>query len=613
MALFGTGKVVHFGTNEDLFTLRLRNVRDYADVHSLWSSAHGGNKDIVESGTNKSDQRLRNALDMYRGHFKQAHTLGFKAAAKVFTDVLIWIPELVWRRALKYGGDIISLLSANLAALHLEDLGAETIPDKSPACLVMPEDLPEGEIVFQFGRGVYVPRSGDAPMAWVQLKGEEQQDWVGLPEWVRFDNNRLVPLHPGIYPGQSGLLVGCTLDSAPVRIPESGLPEWFARGEGAVFLNYDLRHSLNGAEFIFGDEQRMSQPEVVFADQQTGEVVFRFYRCVQRTLDERSEPLLVRVVPGAKPPVGRQPRVAGHVASGSGMRDGRSSAPSSASVFRNPAEPSPARPSPAEPSPGGPSAAPFDLPLDQNEAVSQRPEPSKGPIQPVTQPVLDLVLNGLALPRLDPPLAEFVTRWRLGIDADGKLLASASSKGEPTLVLSSLAVEGKLRAQRVGDIRHQLIQDFPWTYAFPKGVTATIAEPHDPSLYLGLLRSVPFGLTIPVDDTVILGRETEAERSPEGFFALNVVSNPNTLRFRSGKEQPSWSLGGLRLSEGHLEITAQGRTLNVRHLSHAWPSYVLRPTGESIRLDHGQVATAEVSPGDRLIVGVYLLTIQARG
>lgn len=613
MALFGTGKVGHFGTNEDLFTLRLLNVRDYADVHSLWSSAHGGNKDIIESGTNKPDQRLRNALDRYRGHFKQAHTLGFKAAAKVFTDVLVWIPEVVWRRALKYGGDIISLLTANLAALHLEDLGAETIPDQSPACLVMPEDLPEGEIVFQFGRGVYVPRSGETPMAWVQLKGEEQGDWVGLPEWVRFEDNRLVPIHPGIYQGQSGLLIGCTLDSAPVRVPETGLPEWFARGEGSVFLNYGLRHTLNGAEFIFGDEQRMSRPEVVFADQQTGEVVFRFYRCVERTLDEQSEPLLVRVAPGPRPPADPRARMSGHVATGSGMRDSRGSPPSSASMVRNPAEPSASRPSPAESSPGEPAADPLDQPLEQDETGSSGSDPGKGPVRPVAQPELVLVLDGVALPRLDPSLAEFVTRWRLGIDDVGNVLASASSAGEPALVLSSLAVEGRLRAQRVGDIRHQLIQDFPWTYPFSKGVTVTIAEPHDPSLYLGLLRAVPFGLTIPVDDIVILGRETEAGRSPEGFFPLNVLSNPETLRFRSGKEQPSWCLGGLRLSRGHLEVSGQGRTLSLRHLSHVWPSYVLRPTGEVIRLEHGRVATAEASPGDGLVVGVHVLRFEARG
>ena len=128
-----------YEANIKLFTLSLENVGNCFDAHSLWDHKYGSSQDIVQINSQKNDFRLKKALDLYRRTFTMADGKSMQKVEKVFTDVILWIPENNWQNEMEVGAGNILMLADTLANFHMDDFKSELFGERKPRYVVMPD------------------------------------------------------------------------------------------------------------------------------------------------------------------------------------------------------------------------------------------------------------------------------------------------------------------------------------------------------------------------------------------------------------------------------------------------------------------------------------------
>jgi len=211
-------------TNPFLFTLHLTGVDDPMDGDQLWEHEFGGGVEIREVFSDRKDLRLRAALDAHRQvapRSDPAHG-GLVEDHRVFTDVLIRIPRSSWRRHHIVTSGRIPVLLDRLARLHREEFGGQLLGDRTPRYQVAPEDgLGEGEVLCQFGLGVFIPDGNDRLRgeASVCMDAQEQP----LPDWEGYQTEAALPTRvrrpSAIYRGQHYLLLAGDPRFSAIRSP----------------------------------------------------------------------------------------------------------------------------------------------------------------------------------------------------------------------------------------------------------------------------------------------------------------------------------------------------------------------------------------------------------
>ncbi len=160
------------GQDDRLFTLKLNHVHNPLDPTSLWVAQYAGGRDIVESVSGSSANRLQAALDRHRCSAVRKDVRGhLTRKAMVFCDVVMWMNGGVWRQDAQKGGPGLETLADNLARLHEEHFSEILAYPRKPSYTVMPDDtLSADMVVFQFGLGVFVPHPEDRLKADIQLQ-----------------------------------------------------------------------------------------------------------------------------------------------------------------------------------------------------------------------------------------------------------------------------------------------------------------------------------------------------------------------------------------------------------------------------------------------------------
>lgn len=258
--------------SERLFTLRLKGVESPLDPDPFWESHYSGGSSIYNEKSKSHNRRLKAALDAHRKLSAEIDEFEFPIEKMlVFSDVVMWLPEKIWNSSSREGGERLFMLSEKLKYRHRTDFGNELFMQRQPHYAIMPlKNLPQDEVIFQFGLGVYLPRENDKQTAEVKIlqAGKEPEP---LNNWIFFENKQEIERPSALYSEQYFLLIGNTLTESAIQSPV-----WFSQEQG--FIMVDTHRQPNR---IYGDD------EYIVAGQISGSQDATI--CPFQTLDNNSQ------------------------------------------------------------------------------------------------------------------------------------------------------------------------------------------------------------------------------------------------------------------------------------------------------------------------------------
>jgi len=192
-----------------IWQLELCGITESLNADVLWDRSLGSGRLVTEVNSGKTEFRLYQALkDHQRWRGRQDSIHGKRVQnSQCFTDVIMCLPEDVWREDLnRTGGEIIKTTLHNLGWYHSEAFKQDLAPGRKPRYLVRLEpDLPKDRIKFLFGNGVYLPNDKDLPILHVILTLGDTP--VASPVLNLLQDNFLPLKQPlGFYAGQERLL-----------------------------------------------------------------------------------------------------------------------------------------------------------------------------------------------------------------------------------------------------------------------------------------------------------------------------------------------------------------------------------------------------------------------
>lgn len=571
--------------NQLVFTHILKGVKDHFDANSLWQEKHGGKKGIM-SLEDKEEERLRYALDSFYPEEIEKKRDGFKEVSRrVYTDVVVWIPEAIWRDDIQTGGRKMEMLANNLSWCHRRDFGEILWGEREPSYVIMPEKgLDFEQVRFQFGWGVFVPNEKDQQVATVQFRLDKSGQWVDLPEWLFWKEKKITKRPAGIYQAQYGLSVSFDAQCAAVCLAGTekeceGASPW----RGSIFIN----PSLQIPGFAFGDDRFISDGRVEEGDGPNSTSVFAFERIPEHPSEDVKSPEGL----AQEPPEDTKTFFL--------KIEPLRSASSVSAPMRGQGHPTPSigSTSPHAQEPPKASPAPADTPQ------------VKAP---------HLVLGGLALPRIDGRKEikglEGLAVWTLCLDERGNPVKENSLDA---LALLAGADRDFLSVRSPGKSRADgRITSYPWVYEWGGGKSLRLMAPPDAlgSDYFGFLEVpllIPFSIPLERGRPIILGRSTLVKRDkPDVCIDRDVFGD--TKGFLGDLAHVKWRdalLGSLLLEGRHVEIrlSRNGDSVEVKQIGVSFPIYALPSRGAPCKRLPGDSEPMILREGDRLLLGFFLL------
>lgn len=575
-------------TNIKLFTLRLSNVLNCYDAYSLWDHRYGSQKEIYEDSSGRNDFRLKKSLEIYRRIVNTSvDGKWMEKTEKVFTDVILWIPEAVWQDDIEVGATNISMLADKLAQYHTQDFKNDFFSGKKPAYVVMPDaSLNQGEVRLQFGMGVYVPDFDEDPVAQVEIKMKGQPQWHPLQQWAFWKDGRLSSRPPGIYQQQQGIIIGPDSESAAVKVEENpGHFPWFSHARGAVFINYALKTS----NYVFGDGKHISrQSEIDSQDDHTGQGVFKFHSLDAET-DTASETLLIRITPFHAAGPSEEPEAR--------AKEQKKTCGSGDEFFRKGGQ------GQQDTIPLQEEPAAFETILIGPDSVSQE---TKMPFMDVPH----MFLEGYALPRIDKFRIPGLNRWEIWLGNDGQVTMPPfrSKAGAEEEHKDSVAVSGSTDTNGLYFIAHggghrELIQSFPKRLSMENGCSYEVDALPENNYYSGLLQlPEPDRYFVIEDQEMVLGRGEFVD------IRMDLLHYPEFLCWEKGRESNTAHMGLLNLSREHAKLRRdENGCLEVTNISRTSPLFILREDDTLDMIEKDTSKTVVMKPGERLLMGCCLL------
>ncbi|MBU0498714.1 MAG: hypothetical protein KJ558_15495 [Gammaproteobacteria bacterium] len=222
--------------NPFIHTLHLKGVTDPLDPSPLWSSEFGGGAAICEAATGRGDRRLREALDAHRFVGSLEDEFGrVREDRRVFTDVLIRVPDSAWQGA-RFNHSV-RIMQDDLTRRHEEDFQDHLLDARAPRYVILPEaTLADDEVLCQFGLGVFLPDAEDRPIGEVQVCICDRSE--PLPPWWNYDIGtgvrERVERPAALYRGQKYLLISNSPWQGAIQSPL-----WPAEASGYAVLHCD--------------------------------------------------------------------------------------------------------------------------------------------------------------------------------------------------------------------------------------------------------------------------------------------------------------------------------------------------------------------------------------
>jgi len=532
--------------SERLFTLRLKGVESPLDPDPFWESHYSGGSAIQDVTSKSHKRRLKAALDAHRKLSAEIDEFEFPIEKMlVFSDVVMWIPEKIWNSSSREGGERLFMLSEKLKYRHRTDFGDEILMQRQPHYAIMPlKGLPQDEVVFQFGLGVYLPRENDKQTAEVKIlhAGKEPEP---LNNWIFFENKQEIERPSTLYSEQHFLLIGNTLTESAIQSPT-----WFSQDQG--FIMVDTHRQPNR---IYGDDEYISAGEISASQDAT--------ICPFETLGDNSQQESLKLLIQRKldnPHRGETFTSTDNVTS---------------------------------PNTSGETVISTDISAD----IAADPLAGLTVISTTKAPeyVYHLTIKGIVLPRIN---ISAIKHWLILLDNQGMPVESDAQiewiiRGNQQS-LEWCHAQGDKQNWQTLDINNKQTLPFPDDAPLTCRPAALQDKQH------GILL-LPQALAYPLSHkTLTLGRDTNND------IALELINHPDTIEWQQ-KTKRKQSMGHLGLSAHHLSLHIKGQSLQIQQQSMTSPIYILQDEIITQTLEAKSYAEATLKSSQEIIVGNYLL------
>jgi hypothetical protein len=578
------------GEDLGVFTLALTGVEDPFDPDPLWDRRYGGNNKIAEERTEDRDFRLQAALDGCRDvkHVRDAEGR-YREQTPVYTDIVMWIPEVKWRADSKRRGQRLEALATNFAQLHRMKFKRSLPPDREPNYTIMPDtEIEANTVVFQFGFGVFVPSADDELLGSVAFKRTKGGPPVNFEDWSFWRSGAQLKRPVGVYAGQGSLLI--TPDRAgPVRAPI-----WFAHRDGNLSLNL----SAAEAERVYSDNEQIEVAETV-APRRESEPFQWVLKDKRGAQNEGEDTLVIEVKFVSEPATRRAFNV-------------------------KPKEPPKPPPTALKPSPKAAAADPPTAPnvvakaragLDRFFVKGAAPSPVQAAAPADTAPIsqrFSLKLTGCALLRIDGERRlGGLEEWTIWFDRIGRPVRAADKDNvdlRNCLALSARADKDMLLYRLPGQSGFSPVKVKPCSLDTGSGKYLELLASPVPDAYHGLLLLRQEN-TFPLSTApFLLGRSDSAAEGAQPDLPMELLDHPNSLKWSGAQGPKGAKLNALNLSRRHVALRLIGNKLEVAMADGRMPIYTLDGEAKLAKtLGPGDRITALVSPDELIIVGSYLL------
>lgn len=298
---------------EFLFTLHLRHVDNVLDADALWEeSSYAGQENIravmydPQTGAEleEQDYRLYKALQDHPRVVSVKDANGVSDQGnRVFTDVVIWVPQIHWDNDARQGGHKIYIMADRLAHAHRRDLGkdargkAQLLDGRAPRYCIMPDPkLKRDEVVCQFGLGVFVPDHNDERNKLADFNLRKGEQGFAFQEWIFFEQGRRVMRPIGWYAGQRFLHLS---QDPSYRNTCIQAPAWFSHGKGYLQLALSTSNDAESAKYqqMYADGVYVNAGKAPY-DGFGDRIVCEYYGVVADTAEP--EILYLEIIPDEK-------------------------------------------------------------------------------------------------------------------------------------------------------------------------------------------------------------------------------------------------------------------------------------------------------------------------
>ena len=529
-----------------LFSLQLKNVSNPLDADAIWTHSTSGSSDIATLKGDYTNRRLLHALQAHT-YTTMAHKKNVPIVRKfVFSDVVIWIPARFWREADIENGENLLLMSERFRYQHEMAFSEDQRFQQRPPnfCIMPMAELPNDQIICQFGLGVFLPNNNDTQTASISMikHGEEPQP---LPDWIFYekapDNDSYhqvtkVRRSSGLYADQTMLLISHNHYQSSIISPY-----WInGHSDGEVIIN--LNSSKPSA---YGDEHNITAQ----APKRVGAETNCYFH----------EP--------------------GNTENGITLAIERLSQRSIKESLR-----------------ASSNHANTGTVIDSQDSLSGLTNIDIGRDN-MPDYMYQLKLVGIVLPRLDRlKAASKLSHWELALDQAG---LPVSAEEEPVWFMRSTpdATGLEWRDKNNEDSAWQTL-DKQAPLPYPKDQAVHILPPALADKQLGILPLSASATQIPLNyDEVILGRDIGESSLAE--VPLSTLNHCSDLIYSDGSRRDSLDLIGL--SGEHILTKLEGGLLELQQIKSV--SYILTENGAIRQTLNAKDNRGELTPGEKLIIG----------
>lgn len=647
-----------------VYKLVLLNVEDPFDPDPLWDRKYGGGASIVEETSGDEDFRLQAALDGCRDLTYVRDEAGrFREQTPVFTDVVVWLAESIWRADAQHAGHRLEALANNLSSLHSRKFARSLPGNREPIYTIMAdEDLPEDRVVFHFGRGVFVPNEEDDLLGDIRMRRSLEEDPVAMPEWSFWRKGAQRKRPVGVYRGQGSILIAND-DSVPIRAPL-----WFGKERGYISLNLSAADS----ERMYPSDENVKLTETVtpmlegepiqwvLTDQEDEgddaslviEVDFLAEAQTTRVqIEEEPEPEpepdfeldLGEEEPATEvgPKLGPPSANGTEEATEKGPRVDRTGDMTAPTAIRREAEterPTDSGPRKSPPVPGTREGQ-TEFSAERLKAIEEEKRMRAEVTAPTAGPGASgglerffletdrsahnrstplsanhtLRLTGLALLRIDgdrrlPGLDE----WAIWFDKNGAPIRDEDMSGtdlDRALAIAGTAQSKELYYRLPGEGRFSQVKVIPCSLTTASGGYVDLHKSPAPDVYHGIL-DLPSAQSFPLSSQpLLLGRSDSNPKAEQPDLPMELLDHSQGLRWSDSAAARGARLNTLNLSRRHVAVRLVSGRLEVSLAEGRTPVYILGRQGELLKeLPPGTREMLMLEPGERFMVGSYILT-----
>jgi len=555
--------------DQGCYTLLLsRLVDEHTNAEALWQKKFTAYPKICEKNTQNENYRLQAALEKnpaaihcYDEKLKRTRPENF-----IYSDVVVWLPQAVIDKALRQNTGALNALSINLPVLHQDRFNAQLLHKRQPHYALHGSDvLQNEECAFQFGFGIYVAAPQERPLLQIDAiyTDAEGQQHPFSPQVTYQTDSMTADNH--IYPEQQTVLISNPSLHLCLRGTDA---LWFSSLCSHIQLQ---RRKEQWQAFASTD----SAGSIRITTQQHGSDWY--FECNDTILlsENGQTPRLLLIIK----PIG-QPY----------------------STFRpvDLAEKSPVQPVKTSPHNAQPTWGATVIP-DFHYGQGYKT------IIPTGEPEPLLIVEGLALPRIDTPQSRVqgLKQWTIWFDEQGNIV-----DGNNPANRSHYAAVSANQQQPLAYFKNSGKAFAPISFEQPlflAGRSLVVLPSPSPERFHALLKLLnPMQFILQTAQPYTIGRKSETNL-PE--IDLTLLNDPRGMEWETGSSHAGSMLSMLSLSRNHLSFSLENEQLQLRVPANKQPVYLLneklalQQTLQSTEHD----STAIVMPNHYLLLGCFLL------